>query len=91
MYCADRHCLARHPIHHTTGFILRDIECAGFAHLQHAGRAILAHAGQDHTQRILAGIDGSRFEQHIDRRSVTIHGRPLVKRGHIVGAAASEQ
>lgn len=47
-------------------------------HRQHSRRAVVAHTGQDHPNRITPRLFGDRMEQHIYRRPMTVNRRAIV-------------
>ena len=62
IHAAHGHGFLRHAIHDASRFILGKIVSAGLFHFQHAGRAILTHAGENDADRILAGTVGGGAE-----------------------------
>jgi hypothetical protein len=64
--CAPHgNCFSWHPKDSGGFFILRNRERPGIEHASQPTRAIIAHAGQDHTNRPRAIVPGYRIQQHI--------------------------
>ena len=80
-----------HSEDYAGGFVLGDVDRAGLLHLQHSARAVVAHAGEDHANRILPGIAGGGAEQHIDRGPVAANQRAVLDLNVVARAAALEQ
>ena len=71
--------------------VLRDGEGAGLRHFEHAARSVVAHAGHDDADGILACVAGSGTEQHIDRGAVPAHQRTILDFDVVAGAATLEK
>ena len=84
-------CLGGHPEDDATGFILSDIEGPGLLHLQHSLGAVVAHPGHDDADHVPPAVARRRTEQHIDRRTMPAHQRPVPHFHEIAGAAALQQ
>src|SRR3954465_505605 len=62
-----------HPEHDARIFALRDRHAAGSFDGRHAFRTIFAHARHDHCERVASELLCDGTEQHIHRRTVSIH------------------
>src|SRR5690606_27489849 len=60
---ADR--FLRHAEHDAALLVLRDRMCTGVAHRAHAGRAVAAHAGQQHPDGLGAQCLRDGMEEHV--------------------------
>src|SRR5271157_4501255 len=69
---ADFVCHSGHAVDDRGRFVLPDRAGAGLAHRQEPRRAVAAHAGQDHAERVGATGLGDRVEQRVDRRPVAV-------------------
>ena len=72
-------------------FVLRDRGGAGLLHLQHAARAVVAHAGHDDADRVAARVARGRAEQHVHRGPVAADQRPVAHLDVVARAAALQQ
>src|SRR5690606_39364851 len=70
----------RHAEHDAALLVLRDRMCTGVAHRAHAGRAVAAHAGQQHPDGLGAQCLRDGMEEHVDGRPRMMHGRTVVQR-----------
>ncbi len=59
-------------------------------HRQHSRRAVVAHARQDHPNRITPRLFGDRMEQHIYRWPMAINRRAIVNFDLIIRAATRQ-
>src|SRR5690606_2597822 len=87
---ADQQGLARHAEDDATGFVLGECARARLAHGQQPLGTVLAHAGQDDADGVLARDLGGRMEQHIHGGPVAVHGVAVFKLDHIVGSGAGK-
>src|SRR5579863_5221717 len=63
--------LFRHAEHDAGLFVLREIDGAGHLHFKHALRTVVAHAGQDDTDRFWSHRHSDRAEEYIDAGTVS--------------------
>ena len=60
-------------------------------HLQHPGRAVVAHAGHDDAHGVFSGIAGGRAEKHVHAGPVATHQRAVLDLDVVARAAAFEE
>ena len=63
----DANRLGGHPVDHRRGTILRDRVTTALADAQEPFRAVITHAGENHTQRVAAIHPRHRFKKHCSR------------------------
>ncbi|CSP43414.1 Uncharacterised protein [Shigella sonnei] len=69
---------------------MRKGPCPRLTHRQHSRRAVVAHTGQDHPNRITPRLFGDRMEQHIYRRPMTVNRRAVVNFDLIICATTRQ-
>src|SRR5262252_2913328 len=77
IYCAAPDGFFGHAKDHAGSFVLSDGVGAGLMHFEHAGSAVITHAGKDDADGFLAGGSGHRMKKSINARAVARHQRTV--------------
>src|ERR1700761_5055811 len=89
--CAELDCFFGHPEDYTSFFVLCDGLRACLAHLEHAPGAVVAHAGEDDADGVLAGVACGRTKEYVDRGTMAADERPLLHLDKVACSAAAQQ